>query len=56
MLFFNLIKTDILGFRATYRANSKKDRVRVDVARVIVSTILARAFGVGVEVRVRYGE
>lgn len=51
-----LLMADLDGFEALYVSNSRKDRVRVEVARLIVSTILERAFGVGVEVRVRYGE
>lgn len=51
-----LLKRDLPDFAATYKANSKKDRVRVEVARVIVGTILGRAFGTEVGIYVRYSD
>lgn len=51
-----LLKQDIEGFKIMYEQKTKKHRVMIDVARVIVSTIYERAYGHIPEIIFRFEE
>lgn len=51
-----ILKKDLDGFAKLYKENSQKRRIRVEVARVIICTILERANGTKPEIRVKYQE
>ena len=51
-----ILENDLPGFRKLYAEQSQKHRVRVEVARIIISTIMKRGTGRNTEVRFVYTE
>lgn len=49
-----ILKNDIDNFEELYREKAQKHRVRIELAELIISTILERANGVNVKVVFKY--